>query len=438
MQTKLHLEMFIEHEQQGMYLFLPFSMPENVETLKLRYDYPRYTGSETAAGKGRFTSRQEVNIIDLGMIAPDGRQVGASGSDKREITIDGVRATPGYRATPLEQGEWKILVGAYKVAAGGVRVNYELTFTYKHRRWLKGDLHTHTHASDGVLTAEELAWRAVRHGLDYLAITDHNQMTSQDSLPEIPGLTLIPGVEWTHFNGHANFLGVDRPYDEPFAANTPEEILGRFTSARKRGASITINHPFDEVAGFKLDMQNLPYDNLEIWNGPMRESNLRSVGLWQSLLSAGRKVAICGGSDYHRDTPFLFLGGPTTCVYASSASPQDILGALNAGHAYITFAPNGPWLEFTAGEAILGDSLPWTEGMQVDIRAGGLITGDVVRLVSGTGSEVLMQAPTPGDFDAAYPIAAPGFVRVEILRAFLPGIPMLPALISNPIYFTEG
>jgi hypothetical protein len=30
---------------------------------------------------------------------------------------------------------------------------------------------------------------------------------------------------------------------------------------------------------------------------------------------------------------------------------------------------------------------------------------------------------------------AAGFARVEILRKFLPGLPLLPALISNPIYF---
>jgi len=30
---------------------------------------------------------------------------------------------------------------------------------------------------------------------------------------------------------------------------------------------------------------------------------------------------------------------------------------------------------------------------------------------------------------------APGFARVEILREFMPDLPPLPALISNPIYF---
>ena len=58
------------------------------------------------------------------------------------------------------------------------------------------------------------------------------------------------------------------------------------------------------------------------------QANLRALGLWQSLLAAGKKLPICGGSDYHRDTPFIFLGGPTTCVYALSAGPSDILAAL--------------------------------------------------------------------------------------------------------------
>ncbi len=36
-----------------------------------------------------------------------------------------------------------------------------------------------------------------------------------------------------------------------------------------------------------------------------------------------------------------------------------------------------------------------------------------------------------------YTMEAAGFARIEILRGFLPGLPLLPALISNPIYFDE-
>ncbi len=438
MQELLTFDYFIEPSRQGTYFLLPFDMPADVEMLTLSYDYPRHDENEMGMGSAAFTARQEINIIDLGLVAPDGSQVGASGSDKREISVSEVAASPGYRATPLVPGKWQILVGAYKVAPDGVPVAYQLTFDFKDRRLFKGDLHVHTVASDGVSTVEELAWRAKRHELDFLAITDHNQTVSQDALPKIPGLTLIPGVEWTHYQGHANFLGVDRPYDGSFAANTPEEIQARFASARQRGAHITLNHPFDETCGFNLDWQTLPFDSLEIWNGPMRESNLKAVGFWQSLLAAGRKIPICGGSDYHRDTPFLFLGGPTTCVYAMSPGPSDILAALKDGHAYITFAPDGPWVELTAGEAILGDTVAWSDVKELDILAGGLLKGDVVRVVTGSSSAVIVQAPSAGQVQATYTLEAPGFARLEILRAFIPGLPLLPALISNPIYFEAG
>lgn len=430
------LEFIIEHGRQGQYLLFPFEMPEGVERLDLRYRYERHRERPAAAGAAAFTAREEINIIDLGLIAPGGAQVGASGSDKTEITISATDATPGYRPAALVPGRWHILAGAYKVAAEGVQVTYELAFTFKQPRWLKGDLHTHTLASDGVLTAEELAWRALRHGLDFLAITDHNQTVSAAELPRVPGLTLIPGVEWTHYQGHANFLGADQPYDGSFAANSPEEIRQKFLSARERGALIVINHPYEDCCEFVVDRETIPFDCLEVWNGPMRISNLKALGLWQNLLAAGHKIPVLGGSDYHRDTPFIFPGGPTTCVWAQSASASDILAALKAGHAYITFAPNGPWLDLRAGEAMMGDTAAWAPGAAVSVRAGGLLAGDVVRLVTASSNEVIAEAPAAGALSVEVPVSAPGFARVEIWRAFLPGVPMLPALISNPVYWS--
>lgn len=429
------IQFFVEHGREGTYIPLPFSMPPDIEAFSLTYRYERHQESEIGVDHGRFISRQEINIIDLGIIAPNGAQVGASGADKTEIRISETLATPGYRPWPLVPGEWQILLGAYKVAPAGVTVSYELSFTPKGRRLFKGDLHTHTLASDGVLTVEELARHALRHGLEYLAITDHNQMVAANELPQLPGLTLIPGLEWTHYQGHANFLGVDRPYDEPFYTNTLEEVQARFHSARARGALITINHPFEACCKFQFDMNSLPFDCLEIWNGPMRESNLQAVAYWQSLLVSGKKVPICGGSDYHRDQPFQFLGGPTTCIYALSPGPADILAGLKQGHAYITFAPDGPTLEMTAGEAGLGDSVPLSWVRDLQIAAGNLQAGDVLQVVTALGSIPLLQAETAGDVQAEYRMEAAGFAWIEILRSFLPGLPMLPVLISNPIYF---
>ena len=258
----------------------------------------------------------------------------------------------------------------------------------------------------------------------------------QTSLPHIPGLTLIPGVEWTHYEGHANFLGVDQPYDTPFAANSADEVHARFQSARDRGALIVINHPQDDTCSFKFDMQTLPFDCFEVWNGPFRESNMRALGLWQSLLTAGRKIPIVGGSDYHRDNLFQILGGPTTCVYAMSSSPADILAALRSGHSFITFAPNGPTLELSAADKMMGDTVAWGDVKTIQISAAGLVAGDVIRVVTANGSEPIFEAPVGRQLRAAIIRSNnPDLCGLKFCVHFCPGSRCLPAILSNPIYF---
>ncbi len=63
---------------------------------------------------------------------------------------------------------------------------------------MKIDLHTHTTASDGVLSPSQLVELAVRKKLTYLSVTDHDTVSS---LPEMEALTreneieFIPGIE---------------------------------------------------------------------------------------------------------------------------------------------------------------------------------------------------------------------------------------------------
>lgn len=432
----LHLTLFVDHAREGSYFTLPFEVPEGTESIAISYCYDRRPPVQHTLGCGTFTSRAEVNVIDLGLLDPKGEQVGASGADKAEVRVSEVGATPGYRPWPVIAGTWQILVGAYVVAPEGVTVEYEIRLEQKRRRLLKGDVHTHTLASDGVHTAEELAFRALRNGLDFLVITDHNQPISRDALPKVEGVTMIPGLEWTHYEGHAGFLGAERPFDGSFATNSLDETRERFETARARGALITINHPFDAPWDFRFDLGALPHDCIEIWNGPMRATNLQALEYWHRRLCAGERIPACGGSDFHRDTPFLFLGGPAMCVYADSPGASDILAAMRAGHSFITFSPEGPVLELSAGEAIMGDSVSWAEVREAHLSVKRLQAGDMVRAVTGRGSDVLFTAPSDGEVSLSYAMEAPGFVRVEVLRVFVPGIPPVPAAVSNPIYFT--
>lgn len=67
------------------------------------------------------------------------------------------------------------------------------------------DLHTHSTASDGSLTADELLAFALGHGVDALAITDHDTLDAYAAISACRSIALqvVPGIELsTTWNGH--------------------------------------------------------------------------------------------------------------------------------------------------------------------------------------------------------------------------------------------
>ena len=84
---------------------------------------------------------------------------------------------------------------------------------------------------------------------------------------------------------------------------------------------------------------------------------------------------------------------------------------------------------------MMGDSLFFTDEKEMEIKVHGLQNGDVVQVVTKTGSQLIYKAEAPGSLETTYPMNAPGFAFVMVLRSFVPGLPLLPALISNPMYF---
>jgi hypothetical protein len=83
----------------------------------------------------------------------------------------------------------------------------------------------------------------------------------------------------------------------------------------------------------------------------------------------------------------------------------------------------------------MGDSVEFSHINKMEFKANGLLSGDVIQVSTAKGSTALHQAETDGNLSGEYTMDAPGFARIDVLRSFLPGLPLLPALISNPIYF---
>ena len=77
------------------------------------------------------------------------------------------------------------------------------------------DLHTHSNASDGHLPPQALLAFAARHGVDQIAITDHDTVNAYDqlTLEDDFAITLIPGIElsttWQGRSIHIVGLNID-------------------------------------------------------------------------------------------------------------------------------------------------------------------------------------------------------------------------------------
>jgi hypothetical protein len=404
----------IEKSSEKTYIKIPFCVPQNVEKMTIRYSYEGDGASSLPTGADK-------NCIDIGLLGPDGSDYGTTGSSYREITISAAFSTPGYKRTELTPGEWTILCGAYMVMEKGVEVKYEIEYTFKHYRWIKGDLHLHTVNSDGKLTVQELGELAKKRGLDFIFTSDHNNYFHNSRLPDIPGLTIIPGTEFTNYYGHMNMLGVEKPYDHSFAVNSLEEFKILNNEAKEKGAIQSLNHPLCTVCPWKWGFEGFHYDMVEIWNGPMRQDNLNAIKWWKEQLKRGKKLPATGGSDYHNNFAFIsFFAFPTTYVYACSTSPSDILDGIKAGRMVVARNSKASVLEIRCGNSICGDSISYKNGLTLDVNIDKLTRGHKLTVYNGDNVVYEFKAKSGKRHTASVPAEKKGYYLAEIM--YSPGL----------------
>ena len=94
------------------------------------------------------------------------------------------------------------------------------------------DLHTHTTASDGILRPDELVSRAKLHGVDLLAITDHDTLAGLPLAQEVAianDIQLITGIElsclWQGRGIHIVGLNVDLKNEKLLAGVEQQGIV---------------------------------------------------------------------------------------------------------------------------------------------------------------------------------------------------------------------
>ncbi|MBO0806237.1 MAG: CehA/McbA family metallohydrolase, partial [Nocardiopsaceae bacterium] len=287
------------------------------------------------------------------------------------------------------------------------------------RRWLAGDLHSHTVHSDGALTVPELASLAVSRGLDFLAVTDHNTVSHHLELPGASaryGITLVPGQEVTTAGGHAGVLGDTGWID---FRQPPDSWLD---AAEAGGGLMSVNHPVGGPMSWLHQMRRRP-PLAEVWHWSWLDPSwTHTLAWWQAWDPAAIPV---GGSDWHREGSDAPLGTPTTWVEATCdvparpgaasfagrgtgsslapvgssparAEPEAIGAALRAGRVAISADRDGPVLLRHDGDLVAVGA----DGLVLAGPDGGYhrVRGDLDRLPGKPGYHRLL---TPADATVA-------------------------------------
>lgn len=376
-------------EQTQTYTNVPFDVPEGIGRIDVRYEYSGEVGSDPHLTDG--------NTVDIGIFDARGGGFmsegfrGWSGSARHSFFITGDDSTPGYLAGAIQPGTWNIALGLYKIAPKGCDYRVEITLTpgngagsfaprlalhttpgkRKADGWYCGDIHNHSYHSDGDSDPLDVVRRAEALGLDFLAITDHNNITHLARLNEIDTpLMLIPGFEVTTYKGHWNVWGDEGWID--FRVEDAAHMAQAVAEAKRRGYLVSLNHPRPYGPDWAYpDVDDT--DCIEVWNGPWRYMNDIALEFWEARLRAGKRYTAVGGSDNHflKREHVAQLAVPTLWVHCEGEpSAAKLLDAIRAGHVMISDGVGGPQLRLSAGHAMMGDVISRADAESQAISAG--------------------------------------------------------------------
>lgn len=356
-----------------------------------------------------------------------------------------------------------VAAGLGAVSSGGVLLSPPAVASRRPRgEWLAGDFHCHTVFSGDVWagpgddnTGTEQAYTyghtpgeqiavATARGLEFLAITDHNRVTSIHQ-PDYRSeqLILVPGYE--HSLPDADHSGVFVPSADllPDVISSQNGTRAWLDEIHARGGMAIVNHPFygNPLAGDALSWDQavtdtLQFDAVEVWNTmwltrhevlPNYDpDNHLAVQWWERTFAPTRRGPAVGASDNHWKMldPVAGVGQPTTWVYASERSAAGIIAGVRAGRTSIAWQPpalGGPRLlldvveEWSHRATMIGGSVRG-EGPLLAVVTVHNAPGQRLRLVTG-GEVVHHSLVTSAVHQVEVPLVLPtgGWLRAELL-----------------------
>jgi predicted metal-dependent phosphoesterase TrpH len=186
--------------------------------------------------------------------------------------------------------------------------------------WLKIDLHVHScYSHDSVITPKELVFYARKHGLDAVAVTDHDRIDGALKIAREEDFLIIPGIEVSSVNGHVIGFNVHEVIPAKLGA---DETVDRIHEA---GGVAIACHPITFFKGSLGKHANSKFDAIEVINA--------SAFPFRYSVDRGKKLAVqldkpqTAGSDAH-------YGPEIGCAYTlveAELELEDVIKALTKG-----------------------------------------------------------------------------------------------------------
>ncbi|MCH4191932.1 MAG: CehA/McbA family metallohydrolase [Butyrivibrio sp.] len=236
-------------------------------------------------------------------------------------------------------------------------------------KWYKGNLHSHTTKSDGMLSPDKAVQDFRAHGYSFLSLTDHNQYNDYSQKYNCDDFILLPGIEAAavlydtrgecirvhHINGILGTEEMQKHAEKELLKNGQtygpfeyhEKWEGRkvaqdiIDDLHRRGCIVTYNHPIwsriepDELINLHgIDMLEIYNYNTENESGTGYDTSF-----WDMMLRRGVWQNADAADDNHNGGIFDDAFGGFIMVKAEELSQDGIVTAIRNGSYYSSSGP---------------------------------------------------------------------------------------------------
>ena len=249
---------------------------------------------------------------------------------------------------------WCIVVAGLWLGAAGLEEAEARRAPQSQTRWYRGNTHTHTLNSDGDSSPDDVARWYREHGYQFVALTDHNFLTTVEGLNALIGaderFLILRGEEVTdrfaEKSLHVNGLEVQRLVSPQGGGSVVETVQRNVDAIRAAGGVPHINHPNFTWAISADELARVRNTKLfEIFNGHPLVNNLGGGGVpgleaaWDTILSRGvllYGIAVDDAHDFKRpwDPMAPKPGQGWIVVRAARLGAQELLDAMERGDFY--------------------------------------------------------------------------------------------------------